>query len=59
MIEKILTIIPSVLLAVASISMTITSIINYFSCDSCRAKRQTKLAQLMLKIKENEQNGKN
>lgn len=50
MIEKILSIIPTVLLSVSSVSFTISAIIQYLSCDSCKLKRQEKLLKLSAKI---------
>lgn len=48
--QKVLSMIPSILLAISSVSMCITAFINYLSCDSCKAKRQAKLEKIKLKV---------
>lgn len=59
MLQQILSAIPSVAIAVASVAMCITAFINYLSCDSCKAKRESKLAKLSLKILELKEKDKN
>lgn len=52
MVEKILAVMPYVLISISSVAMAISTFINYLSCDSCKVKRQAKLEKLKLKLSE-------
>lgn len=43
-----------VILGISSVANVISGFISYMSCDSCKAKRELKIAKLMEKIKDME-----